>query len=645
MLTFFRNFFKTKIGLGIALAFLVLIGFAFASMDVSSSGSFGGIAGGSRVAVVGGEKIGTAELNKAADQALNQARQDNPQATMQTLLADDGLDNILNGLIDRYALIGWAEKYGLRAGRNLVNSEIRKIPAASGATGNFDQDAYNAFLRSNNLTDAELREQICVGLFYRQAILTAAYGAKLPDSIAKSYARTFKERRKGGIAMIPAAAFAPTGDPTDAQLQKFYADNAKRFVRPERRVIRYAVFGADLLGDRIEPTQQEIAAYYEDNRAEFAARETRNITQLIVPTRQAADAIRAKVAGGQSFAAAAQGSGLRTTDLTDQTKKQVTEQASAAVANAYFAAASGEVTQPARSPLGWHIARVTAVNKTPAKTLAQAQADIIPVLRDQKRMRGIAELATGVEDRLADGAAFSAVAKDLGLNVETTRPITADGQVYGTAERASDTLAPVLDMAFQIEEGEAEVAALPDNQNFVIYEVTEITPSATAPLKDIRPNVVAEWRRVRGNEEAEKAANRVLDRVKKGQSLAAAVSAEKVRLPSPDMVEYSREQLAQMRNQRVPAPIALMFGMAKGTVKKLEGERDMGWYVVELDEITLDKLDDNDPLIAQAKGQLGQSWSAEYAQQLIAAMRNDVGVERNADAIAAVRRQLLGETN
>jgi len=85
--------------------------------------------------------------------------------------------------------------------------------------------------------------------------------------------------------------------------------------------------------------------------------------------------------------------------------------------------------------------------------------------------------------------------------------------------------------------------------------------------------------------------------------------------------------------------------MAKGTVKKLEGQGDQGWYVVDLEKIELEDLTENDPLIAQARSQVGQAWSSEYGEQLLTAMRADVGVERNADAIAAVRRQLLGEPN
>ena len=100
-----------------------------------------------------------------------------------------------------------------------------------------------------------------------------------------------------------------------------------------------------------------------------------------------------------------------------------------------------------------------------------------------------------------------------------------------------------------------------------------------------------------------------------------------------------------MGNTRIPAPVVLLFSMAEGTAKKLRGTGDLVWYVVDLDSIALDKLQANDPLIAQAKAEISQSWSAEYAQQLVAAMRKEVGVERNETAIEAVRRQLLGQNN
>ncbi len=645
MLTFFRNFFKTKIGLAIALAFLGLIGFAFASMDVSNTGAFGGVAGGDRVAVVGDERIGTAELTQAANDALAQARQENPEATMQTLLADGGLDRILDDLINRYALIAWGEANGLRAGTNLVNSEIRQIPAARGPSGDFDTDAYNAFLRTNSLTDSQIRQQIRTSLYFQQSIFPAIYGTQIPDSIARTYARSFKERRSGTVATIPASLFAPQAEPTTKQLNTFYSEYRSRFVRPERRTFRYTTFDSGALGNSTQPSDTEIAAYYRENAEKYAAREARSFTQLIVPTREGANAIAERVRGGESFAQAAASAGLRTTKLDDQERSDITSAASDAVADAYFSAGEGQVTAPARSSLGWHIARVTSVDTQTAQSLAQVRDDIARTLSETKRQRGIAELAVEIEDRLADGASLESVAEELDLELQTSPAITASGQVYDSAGQGPEVLATVLDFAFQIEEGKPEIGALPDQQTFLIYEAADIAPSAVAPLTEIRDEVIAEWRQVRGDEAAEAAANRILKRVESGESLTNAVAAEEATIRAPQQVNYSREELARLGGTRVPAPIALLFGMAEGTVKKLEGNGDQGWFVVDLEDIVLEELEENDPIISQAKAQVGQSWGNEYAEQMLAAMRAELGVERNVDAIEAVRSQLLGTTN
>ena len=643
MLTFFRSFFKTKIGLGIALAFLVLIGFAFASMDVSNTGAFGGVAGGNRVAVVGDAKIGTADLSQAATDGLDRARQENPNATIQTFLAGGGLEEALDGLIARFSLVEWAREHGLRAGENLINSEIRQIPAAAGPSGSFDENSYRAFLARESLTDARLRELIGASLVAQQAIIPAGFGSKIPDSIARTYARSFKERRRGSVALLSAEAFAPDGPPSNAQLQTFYSENRARFVRPERRIIQYAQIDADSLGDAIEPTDAEIAAEYRANSGRYAASEERSFTQLIVPTQAAAQSIASRVEAGQSLSAAAQGGGLRTTQLESLSRSELRGQTSEAVAAAYFQNGQGAVTTPARSPLGWHIAQVRSVNRIPARSLSEVRGEIADGLREQKRTRLLSDLAIDIEDRIVDGASLSEIARARNVTVQTSQPVLASGQVYGQNQSVGEMLSPVVPVAFQMEEGEPEIAALAGGETYLVYQVSEIVPAATAPLSEIRERVVAEWRRLTGARQARAAADRVIERVSNGTSLAAALAEEQVPLTAPDQLDLSREELAQLGGQQVPAPVALLFAMAEGSTKKLEAPSGGGWFVVDLADVTLDTLADDDPLIAQASRQLGQTWGAEYGEQLGLAMQQEVGVERNADAIQAVRLQLLGE--
>ena len=643
MFQFFRNFFKTKIGLAIALAFLGLIALAFASADVSSTGTFGGIAGGDRVAVVGDEKISTSDLIRGANNTIDRARQEQPTLTMQAFLRDGGLDTALETLIDRAAFTGFARQYGIRAGDNLVNSEIRLIPAFRGPDGNFSEDTYRQALALQRITDAQVREDLGIGLLSQQLLIPASFGATVPDKIANRYAQLFLERRQGSIALLPAATYAPTGEADPAVVRKYYDDNRDLFVRPERRTIRFATFDAEALGDRAEPTDAEIAARYERDAAEYAASETRDITQVIVPTEAAAQSIRDRVAAGASFEQIAREAGLRAAPVVDVDREGLASQASPAVASAYFSAARGAMTTPARSPLGWHVARIDAVETRPARTLAQVRGDIVDTLRREKRVRGLADLATEIEEQLSDGATLAEVTEDLELELTTTGPALADGRLFANPQQTlPQVLAPALATAFQMDEEEPEIAPINGGQTYLVYEVTAITEAAVAPFAEVEEVAELRWRAAEGMKAARAAADRVLARLGQGQTIAAALSAEEKRVPPAQAINMTREDLARQREQRIPPPIALLFSMAEGTSKKLEAGGNAGFFVVHVDDIEMDDIADDNPLIAQAKRQMGPLLGEEYAQQLRTAMREELGVSRNPSAIEAVRKQLLG---
>jgi len=201
-------------------------------------------------------------------------------------------------------------------------------------------------------------------------------------------------------------------------------------------------------------------------------------------------------------------------------------------------------------------------------------------------------------------------------------------------------LAPVLEVAFEMEEEEPQLAAVVPGQTYVIFDVPDITPAATAPLAEIRDEVTELWRRDQGSKAAKAAADRIEARVRQGTALAAAVAAETRQLPAPQPINLTREQLA--RQGQVPPSLALFFSMAAGTVKKLEAGQDAGWFVVQLNEIEAGQVVENDPLVLNTMQQLGRVSGEEYVEQFVKAAQKEVGVERNETAIAAVRAQLTG---
>ncbi len=642
MLQFFRSFFTSRLGIAVTLVLVGLIALAFAAGDVASSGSFGGVAGGDRAATVGNHPISTADLGKALTQNLDRARQQSPNLTMKAYIAGGGMDASLNQMIERTAIAMFGEKYGIVAGKRLIDSELAKIPGLQGLDGKFSDATYRQMLAQRQLTDAGVRESIAQSLIARQALRPAQYGAVIPADVVMRYAEVLKENRIGAVALLPAAAFAPAATPSDAEISGFYASHRAAFVRPETRVLRYAVFGDAAVKTVPVPTDAEIAASYAANKAQYAASESRRITQLVAPTQAAAQAI-ADEAKGKSLETVAIGKGLSAGSMGLVTQAALADQSSADVAAAAFAGKKGVLVGPIKGPLGWYLLRIDAVEDKPARTLEQARADIAAKLSADRHRAALADLTAKIDDRLGQGYALTDAAKDLGLPLQATPPITADGHVFDApAATLPKELAPLLKTAFTMDrEHQPQLAEVDPGKTYVIYDVSQITPPAPAPLAQIKGTVIAEMALEQGAAAARRAARKLLLEVRKGADLATAMNGLGVKLAPPSPVSFSREQLAAM-GQNVPAPLSLLFGMAPNTIKSMVAPRNQGWIVVQLKQIQYVALAPTDPLLAAAATELGQMTGNEYAEELGLAMREEVGVTRNPVAIKAVAAQAVG---
>ncbi len=642
MISFFRRFFSSKIGLPLVLAFLALIAVAFAAGDLSNA-NFSGISGGDKLAVVGGRNIPLSELPVAANTLLDQVRQQNPTLTMAEFAAQGGLDEVVKQLIDRYTVGEYGRTHGLRAGDNLVNSEILKISAFQGTTGEFDQKAYVAALQARGLTDQTFRRDLEDGLIEQQLLRSAVAAPQLPEKIARQYAALVLEKRKGTIALIPSAAFVPAGNPTEAQLAAWYADNRTQFIRPERRTLRFAVFGADSLKVSAVPSGAEIAERYKRDAAKYAASEKRSVTTFVVPTQDAARTLAARIAGGAAIETVAREAGFTASKLAAQDREALAGATSFAFAQNAFKAARGAVIEPAQGTLGWYVARLDTIESTPARSLAQATPEITETLTGEKRAAAIADRVADIEADIDGGTALADVAKANGLVVETTPGLLANGQVFGDpAKKIVPQLAQVLQTAFQMEESEPQLAPVADDQ-FVIFEVAKVEEATAPPLAQVREAAIAGWKRAQGSILAKQAADRIIAKVRGGMSIDAAMAAENKPGFEREAIDLERRKLLAQQQGRIAPPLVLLFSMAEGTTKSLEGPRDLGWYVVDLEDISTLPLDQEPQLIAQTRQQLGASLAGEYRQQAIAAMAKELGVTRNDAGIATVRKQLVGE--
>lgn len=642
MITAIRRMFSSTIGKFVALAFIGLIGILFALSDVTGNSTFGGISG-ANVAKVGSEEIGVGELRDRVDQAFKQAQRDQPGLTKAVFVESGGLDQVLNQLVEGLAFDQFATKLGFGVSKRLIDGRIADLPVFAGVTGTFDQKVFENFLRQNGMTEAQLRRELRQQLLIEQVAAPIASMPRVAPGMAQPYAALLLEQRRGQATFIPSSPFAPTADPGDAALKTYLTQNAAKFTVPERRVIQYALF--DRAAAPIPAvTDAEIAKAYKDNAARYAASETRRFAQVIVPDQAAANALAAKVRGGTTLAAAAQAAGLSASTTGDLTQSAYAATSTAAAAKAAFAAKRGDLVGPTQTGLGWSVARVEDVTTRPAKSQAEASEEIRTELAKNKANETIVDYYNGIQDAVNSGASIEEIAADRKLQLQTTPALLPSGRVPSQPTFALPTeLAPLVSQAFQGgSEGETQLATLVENEKFAVYAVKSIVAAAPPPFAQIRGELLADWRFAQGQKVARDRARTIANAVEGGKSLPDAVAAAGPNIGSVQAIGGRRSELGQ-NGQPVPPELALLFSMAKGSVKTLEIPGNRGWMVIALGDVQRPDPKSIEPArVAAIAGPLGPAFGNELIEQLSAEAKRRVGVTINKTLVEQLRKELTG---
>jgi peptidyl-prolyl cis-trans isomerase D len=647
MITFLRSIFNSKLGVALSLAFVLLVGLAFAMGDITGSKNFGGgkslLSGGSDIAKVGGRSIDSNEVTQRVQNSIDIERRQQPGLDMATFLAGGGFEGTLDQIINVAALERFGHEQGIRISKRLVDGEIASMPAFFGPTGTFDRNAFLRLIGERRISEAQIRDDIKVELLTRQLLLPAANDARMPAGVARPYAALSLESRNGLIGFVPAAAMPRGAAPNDAELAAYYKRNLARYTVPERRIIRYAPFGLSSTAGKSAPTEAEIADYYRKNGANYAASETRDLSQVILQDQAAVRAFEAKLKAGTSFTDAAKQAGLDPVALKAQNRAAFAKLSSDAAAAAVFAQPRDGIAPAQRSGLGWHIVRVDAINATAARPLAAVRAEIVAALTAEKEGAQLADLAAKIQDGIDDGQTFDEIVKANGLKAVTTPAITSTGQdPDNPAVQANPEFARFLEPMFESQpDDDAAIETVVPDKEFALADLDRIIPAAPRPLAQIKAQVTADFERERAVKQARTVADTAIAKVGKGMPFAQALREGGVALPAPKPVGGRRRELTQ-GGQRVPPPLALMFSMKEKSAKRLEAPGGEGWYIVWLDKIIPGDVRSEPMLIPQLQAEFSRLVGQEYASQFTDAVKAELGVKRNPDAEAKLKRQLAG---
>lgn len=603
----------------------------------------GTTASGPVMATVGDRAVTEAEFIRTVDRAVARERERSPGITVPDFLGAGGGDMVLQQLIAGRAIDVFASRNRMAVSKAQVDGEIASI-AAFQTNGNFDEAKFRRLLAEQRLTEAELREGIATDILRRQLLMPVGMGTTMPRGMAEPFANLLLEVRRGFILPVPTLALPDPGEPTLDQLKAFHAENRQTYTLPERRVFRFAELDLAALTARAKPDAATVRKYYDDNPQEFGGLEQREVVQLVLRDQAAARAAVAAIRGGQSFDAVARAQGFAPEDIALGlvNRDQLANQTTGAVADAAFALKPGDVSDPVLTSLGFHLLQVRRIVPARPQPFEAVAAGIEERLTAERLQDLIADTVAKAEDRFAAGASLNDVAAELGLAVQTSPALTADGRLFDSDFRVSRVERPELSKVFQADESDGPQVADLGGNRFTLFELTEVIQPALVPLEDIREDVALAWRIDTRVKAARAEAERIAAALGRGETLAAAVGRRA--LPPPQPLQVRRLELTQMaqQGQPVPPPVVLMLNTPQGQARVAPAPQGQGFFVVKVDAIEPGNAAGAPDLVDAVRQSLQAEAANEMMESFVRAIQRDVGVVEKPAQVKATTRRLTG---
>lgn len=510
---------KMKKGVGkviiTILAVLLIISFAVWGIgDMVTPG-----ANHNQVAEVDGTSITQRQFQEQFQREMNRIRARIGNIDAQQARNLGLADSTLNGLISRRLLGLQAADLGLLVSDEQVIEAIRRQPAFRNALGQFDRSVFQVTLANNGMSEgmyvASLRQD--TQQEYIGGVITA--GAAAPPQLAETVYRYRNERRSADVIKVKRASLASAPTPSDTDLNGYLEKNADQFRAPEYRRLSILHMDPEQVAKELSPSDERIQQEYEDRLSGLSVPERRRLEQILIKDEEAAKKAHGMLSEGRAFEAVSK----ETTGKSGDDVKLGLVTASDLLPNlatVAFALQKGQFTQPTKSPLGWHILRVTEIQPGREPKLAEVRAEIVNDLSRELALDDLVTRANRVEDALAGGSSIEDASQEAGIRVQKFEPIDVARKLRsGAAAPGLPADNRFIETAFSLKSGATSDLIETAEGGYFMVRVDEVIEAAKRPLDQVRAEVETAWKTAKLNENAKKTAEEIRDAAKGGTPL------------------------------------------------------------------------------------------------------------------------------
>lgn len=574
------------------------------------------------VATVGNVKIVSSELNEAfRDEITRMAplfggRLDREKARQIGLL-----DRALYGLIDRAVFSLGSSDLGIGISDQLMRREIREEPSFRNQRGEFDPAIFRQVVDSNGMSEEQYINSLRQDLARTFLSTAVTAHAGVPSRMVNTLFSYRNERRSAEYVKVTNAAVTGIGNPDEAAIFAFHKSHSARFMAPEYRSVTFVNLDPLVLAADIDVPEAKLRKEYEDRISDYTIPNRRQVEQIVFNKEATAQRASDLLRGGAKFATVGATVGEKSAEVVSlgwMTQEELVPE----TAKPTFALADGGITAPIKSPLGWHLVRVTAVKQGKVKSFDEVRAQLKKDIAIASATDSIYRLANRFEDVLAGGATIEDAARRISLRAVKIDAIDAQGRGRSglpvKSRPSGDNFLKAVMSTPELQDSQLTESA---SGGFFLLRVNNIIPPELKPLAVVRDQVVEAWRQERRTQAAQKRAKAILDRVKAGETLTAVAAAEKLALKQ---VESFTRIGAGAANGLTPGLVAKLFSLKPGQAEM--ARTGDGFVVARLKDIQ-SAYTTSGKAKTELRQALGRGIAADLLAQFTFALRNQFGVE------------------
>ncbi len=493
-----------------------------------------------------------------------------------------GLDNtVLSELINGAAVSQSAEKMGLRVSDATLAEGVRNDALFQGPNKQFSRELFNERVRQAGLNETAYFADRKQALLREQLTETLIDGVAAP-ALLVDILHTFRgESRTVQSVTIDPAKLPPPADPDDAKLKEHYEASKRQFVQPEMRQFAVLILSPDDVTARATVDDAEVKAAWDKDPAAANIPERRRVQQIVFNSRAEAETAAKEIAEGKSFLIAAlEANGAQ--GRVDQgliTRREVPD---ANLAAAIFSLAPGQLSQPIDVRGKTFLARVSEIEPGRTRSFEEVAPEITENLQQTRQREFTTKLRDQIEDLRGAGKSLADIAAEMKLSVRQVAAADKTGKgPDGKAALDLPDAQKIVGAAFESQRGVPHDAVELSEGREAWVELLGVTPEKQKPIEEVRDEVKALWITAEMRKAASAAADAIVERVRKGETLEAVAKEQGLTVATSEPIK--RTDTPAVLSQ---AATRQAFTLAKGDIASAESVDGKSRTVFMVTEIT-----------------------------------------------------------